>query len=119
MAKKVRQTPVQSIRVYLIKNDVKKYKDALRTDITFDEYEIAKKHKLKGKLFVRKAKKSKVTWAQFLQTGISDTLNLHSLAHAAVLFIETKKRMFAVVFAWDDTCSKTPNTKLTSASSPH
>lgn len=98
MAKKVRQTPVQSIRVYLIKNDVKKYKDALRTDITFDEYEIAKKHKLKGKLFVRKAKKSKVTWAQFLQTGISDTLNLHSLAHAAVLFIETKKRMFAVVF---------------------
>lgn len=92
------QTPMQSLRVYLIKKEVKKYKDALRNDIPFDEHAISSRHNIKGKLFVRKPEAKPVSWAKFLETGVDERLKLNSLAHAAVLFIETKQRMFAIVF---------------------
>ncbi|MEZ5941137.1 MAG: DUF6119 family protein [Planctomycetaceae bacterium] len=99
MAKKGNQTPVQAIRIYLLRKSVKQYSDALRDDIECDEFDIDPATKLDGKLFLRKPIKRKVKWAEFLQQGIQGKLPaINSLAHAAVLFLETDGRLFALVF---------------------
>ncbi|GIW83136.1 MAG: hypothetical protein KatS3mg105_4943 [Gemmatales bacterium] len=99
MAKKGDKTPVQAIRIYLLKTSVKQYSDALRDDIECDEYDLAPATKLDGKLFLRKPIKRKVKWAEFLQQGIQGKIPpIYSLAHAAVLFLKTDGRLFALVF---------------------
>jgi len=99
MAKKGTKTPVQAIRIYLLKKTIKQCVDALRTDVKCDEFDLDPKTKLTGKVFLRKPIRSKTSWESFLQQGVRAKLpDLRSTAHAAILFLKTDGRMFALVF---------------------
>ena len=99
MAKKSQKTPVQPIRVYLLKTSVKKYRDALREKVHFEEFSLKPGLGLTGNLFIRKPQKRKAEWADFLQQGVAKNLpDLRSTPHAAVLFLTVDGRIFALVF---------------------
>lgn len=99
MAKKAKKTPVQAIRMYLLKKSVQKYADALREKTEFDAFDLKPKLGLTGKLFLRKPLKRAATWAKFLQQGVTSKLpSLSSTPHAAVLFLKVDSRSFALVF---------------------
>ena len=99
MAKKGKKTPVQPIRMYLLKKSIQQYSKALREKTEFDEFSLKPNLGLTGKLLLRKPQKRNATWAKFLQQGVAAKQpDLRSSPHAAVLFLEVEGRTFALVF---------------------
>jgi len=100
MAKIVRSTPVQPIRMYLLKKSVIKYNDALRDNkLECDEFPLRPELGFSGRLLIRRPQKSIAKWGHFLQQGVAAKLpDLRSTPHAAVLFLEVDGRTFALVF---------------------
>jgi uncharacterized protein (TIGR04141 family) len=110
MANKLNKCPVQAIRMYLLKKSAKRYADALRDDVEYENYPLDAHLEFSGEAFLRRSKARKLPWAKFLQDGIAGKLPaITSTAHAAVVILEIDKRMVAVVFGMGrymlkDTC---------------
>lgn len=99
MSKKGAKIPVQALRVFLLKASVKKFSDALRDDIEFNEFTLKPSHGLTGRLYLRKAQSRTSGWVKFLQDGVAAALpKLESVPNAAALFLEVGARKFALVF---------------------
>ncbi len=92
-------TPIQSVRLYLIKDSIQRFEDALRPHANCVEFELDPVLGVDGKAFVRQIKSSELRWVRFLQSGLKDQLpDMKSSAHAAVVFLKVDKRILALVF---------------------
>ncbi len=85
--------------MYLLKDAVKTYKDALRDDIKVTAYDLDPTLNIVGQAYVRDPVQRPVSWTPFLQDGLADKLPpLSSTTHAAVVFLEVDNRIAAIVF---------------------
>ncbi|QDT24419.1 DUF6119 family protein [Gimesia chilikensis] len=97
MAKKKKK--IQPLRMYLLKSSVTKFKDALRTGVSVNEYSLKTSPGISGKFYLRPSVRSTPDWAEFIQSGVTDKLpKIQSIANAGVLFLKIDNRIVALVF---------------------
>jgi uncharacterized protein (TIGR04141 family) len=110
MTTKAKQTPVQSVRIYLLKESVTNYEDALREGVDVIPHALEPDLRLSGIAYVRRASAREPRWVKFLQSGLAKRLpRIQSTAHAAVVFLQIDGRIVALVFGMGryllkDTC---------------
>jgi uncharacterized protein (TIGR04141 family) len=89
----------QSLRIYLLRTTVTKYEDAIRDDVSVSGYDLKSALGITGRFYLRNSVPVPVDWFDFVQSGVDQQLpKIKSTPNAAVLFIEVKKRIIAIVF---------------------
>lgn len=99
MTKKAKPPPVQSVRMYLVKNSIIKFEDALRDDISVTPFALATGLGVTGRAYIRNSPAKELRWIRFLQEGLADKLPaMASIAHAAVVFLNVDHRIIVLAF---------------------
>ena len=97
--KKSTDKKIQPLRLYLLKRKIKKFEDALRSDVRAGRYPLKSSPGISGAFFLRPAVRNVPDWARFVRTGVKGSLPpIESTSNAGVLFLNIDKRIVAIVF---------------------
>ncbi len=91
----------QKLSIFLLKKKLSTYKSYLK-DEDVGSYKLKDDLFIKGEIFIGTTSSRPPSWIQFLEQGSSDRLpsNLVNSSNKAVLFFETKNRVFAITFGY-------------------
>ncbi|MDF2438985.1 MAG: uncharacterized protein K0Q95_3361 [Bacteroidota bacterium] len=93
--------PVQKLSIFLLKEDVKNFKDALKEKVSVTEYAIKKNHNIDGLIYVGLEKSHTPDWKRLLQEGTDKKMPpLSSSSTRALLFLRIDKRVFVLTFGY-------------------
>lgn len=89
------------LAIYLLKENIVNYKDAIKDNARYTEYDFNKNIKVKGKVLLGSTKENEPDWKSFIQEGINITLpSLNNTSNRAVIFFYIDKRYFAIPFGY-------------------
>lgn len=89
------------LAIYLLKDSVLDYKDAIKEKARFKEYDFNEKIKVKGKVLIGLTKENEPEWKTLLQEGIKEKLPLlNNTSNRAVAFFIIDNRYFAIPFGY-------------------
>jgi uncharacterized protein (TIGR04141 family) len=90
------------LSIYLLKSDIKNYRDALKDEISIQkELEFKDEINAEGKVIIGATKQSTSSWRELLQEGVSSTLpDLENASNRAIVFFKIENRIFALVFGY-------------------
>jgi uncharacterized protein (TIGR04141 family) len=90
------------LSIYLLKNDIKNYRDALKEEITIQtELEFKEEINAEGKVIIGATKQSPSSWRELIQEGVNTPLpDLENASNRAIVFFKIENRIFALVFGY-------------------
>jgi uncharacterized protein (TIGR04141 family) len=90
------------LSIYLLKNDIKNYRDALKEEITIQaELEFKEEINAEGKVIIGATKQSTSSWRELIQEGVNPPLpDLENTSNRAIVFFKIDNRIFALVFGY-------------------
>jgi uncharacterized protein (TIGR04141 family) len=90
------------LSIYLLKEDIKNYRSALKENISIQqEYEFKKEIGAEGKVIIGATKQNISSWKELIQEGVNSTLpDLENASNRAIVFFTIEGRIFAVVFGY-------------------
>lgn len=88
-----------NLNVFLLKNSINNYNEAIRDDIeNLEEYRIREFFEIDGMLYVGENEQNKPNWNKLLSEGLTNYDIQSTMSTRAVLFIENNNRIFAFTF---------------------
>lgn len=89
------------LSIYLIKDHIKKFADALKDIRTLEEYKLKGSLKSNGVIYVGQTKKSLAGWGELLQQGTDEEIRtLNNTSNRAVLLMKSGGRIFSLPFGF-------------------
>jgi uncharacterized protein (TIGR04141 family) len=89
------------LAIYLIKKEVRGYRECIKERAFFDEYDLRKELHIEGKVLVGKNKRTEPEWKIFLQDGIEGTIpKLVNASNRALVFFKVKDRWLVIPFGY-------------------
>ncbi|MFA6200150.1 MAG: DUF6119 family protein [Bacteroidales bacterium] len=89
------------LAIYLLKDTIINYKDAIKGNASYDEYDFNGKINVDGKVLIGKSKTNEPNWKLFLQEGVKEELpNLNNISNRAVVFFKIERSYFAIPFGY-------------------
>lgn len=92
---------LRSLTVYLLKENVNDYEQALRAPTTYQRVELRGGIPFNGTVFVKSSYSGAPSWVSYVETGTLDRLGITAgVTGSAVLFLEASDRRFAFAFGY-------------------
>ncbi|HUW05876.1 MAG TPA: DUF6119 family protein [Williamwhitmania sp.] len=89
------------LAIYLLKDSIRNYKEALKDKVRYKEYDFNEKIKVSGKVLIGLTKENEPDWRSLIQEGIKDKLPpLNNSSNRAVVFFLIDDRYFAIPFGY-------------------
>lgn len=89
------------LAIYLLKDTIKDYKEALKDKVRYTEYDFNDKIKVSGKVLIGLTKANEPDWKELIQEGIKDKLpTLNNSSNRSLVFFLIDKRYFAIPFGY-------------------
>ncbi len=89
------------LTVYLLKESVVKFRDAISDYAIYTVYNIKEEIKTDGYVIIGQTKENEPSWKSFIQEGIKENLPpLYNSSNRAVIFYKIDKRYFAIPFGY-------------------
>lgn len=89
------------LAIYLLKENVSDFKDAIKSQSNYDEYNFNDKITVGGGVIVGKTKKREPSWRDLIQEGVIETIPvLRNTSNRAVVFFIVQRRIFAIPFGY-------------------
>lgn len=89
------------LAIYLIKKEVKEYRECLKEKALYEEYDLKKSLGVEGKVLIGKNKKSEPEWKAFIEGGIEGNLpKLQNASNRALAFFKIRGRWIVIPFGY-------------------
>ncbi|AZI20148.1 DUF6119 family protein [Chryseobacterium taklimakanense] len=89
------------LSIYLLKEDVINFQEALKSNISKSEYQLKKDIKAEGLVIIGATKESTPNWKNLLQEGTASTLpDITNSSSRAIVFFKINNRIFAIPFGY-------------------
>ncbi|HAF30298.1 MAG TPA: hypothetical protein DCG75_14750 [Bacteroidales bacterium] len=89
------------LAIYLLKDTIIDFKDAIKENAVFKEYDFNDKMKVNGKVLIGLTKKSEPNWKILIQEGINERLpHLNNTSNRAIVFFIIDNSLFAIPFGY-------------------
>jgi uncharacterized protein (TIGR04141 family) len=89
----------QSLTIYLLKEGFKTFEAALKKVESVQRLDVREGLPFEGSVFIRQTPSTKPRWANFVEPGISGSLDaVFNASNSAVLMLRVEDRLFAIAF---------------------